>query len=196
MSLASLILAAGHGKRIQSIGEKPFLQYQNTSFIEIAYRKCRSLQLSPIIIITNNTYYKKLNDLFEDVKIVLNTQPELGMISSIHCGLRELDHISVSGFLLLPIDFPLVKLTTYQALAAAHRKKTDFVLIPQYGNRRGHPVIFPHRFFEELADVPLDIGARWVIQNNPGNVFAVDVDDEGILININTPELYNKYCTG
>ena len=49
--------------------------------------------------------------------------------------------------------------------------------------------------FQEILDSPLNIGARHVLRNNPDQIKIVDVIDEGIYKNINTPDEYEKLVT-
>jgi len=53
-------------------------------------------------------------------------------------------------------------------------------------------VIFTKKLFTELLDASMDIGAREVVWNNPDNIYEFQVDDEGTVTNINTPEDYDK----
>ena len=56
--------------------------------------------------------------------------------------------------------------------------------------RRGHPVLFASRLFEELLEAPLDQGARWVVHRHVAELELVEVDEEGILWDIDRPEDY------
>ncbi len=49
---------------------------------------------------------------------------------------------------------------------------------------RGHPVLFSKHFFSELAQLKSEMGARDVIKNNREYLIPVDMDDTGIIRDI------------
>jgi molybdenum cofactor cytidylyltransferase len=57
-------------------------------------------------------------------------------------------------------------------------------------------VIFSRELFHELSNAPLDEGAITVVKKHQEKVLHVEVDDVGILIDIDTPELYQRYVSG
>jgi CTP:molybdopterin cytidylyltransferase MocA len=117
---------------------------------------------------------------------VENHRVDLGPLHSIHLGLS---HLPVdSGFLLWPVDHPLVRRTTVEALIAAAAAAPESLIIPSDGSRRGHPACFPPWSRNELLAAPLDEGARWVVRRNSERIIHLTVDDIWILRNLNTPE--------
>ena len=68
-------------------------------------------------------------------------------------------------------------------------------MIPACGGRRGHPVIFGRGVFADLLEAPLDQGARAVVRGRPELVVTVEVDDPGILKDIDTPAQYREMST-
>ena len=193
MKTAAIILSAGRGSRVASLGDKPFLKIEGKTFLEISFEKARRAGFQPIVIVTNQELFSKIENLKLNAEIVVNPHPEMGMLSSLHCGLSILD-MDVTGFLLNPVDYPLVKQTTFHKLWELHQQEPDCIIKPLHQNKTGHPVIFPSAMFEDLRNASLNEGARSVVKKYPQLVRTVEVDDPGILININTPELYQKYC--
>ena len=117
--------------------------------------------------------------------LVINPHQEKGPLFSLQLALGTLR--SVSGILVQAVDHPLVRPQTLQRLAAVHRRVPGRILIPEYRGRRGHPVLFPQRFFRDLYEAPLEIGARAVVRGRPARVLRVKVDDPGIHANLNSP---------
>ena len=126
-------------------------------------------------------------------KTVINTQPEDGMFSSLLIGLDEVEN-KCDGFFLCPVDYPLVKFETYQKLLNVFCENNHHIIKPQFDNQSGHPIIFPRVLFDELKNTPKDQGARYVTRKFPHQTSFVNVNDPGILININSPQIYQKYC--
>jgi len=60
-------------------------------------------------------------------------------------------------------------------------------VIPVNGGRRGNPVLFDRSVFQELEGISGDVGAKTVVKENAAKVLEVEVDDEGVLRDIDTP---------
>jgi molybdenum cofactor cytidylyltransferase len=106
----------------------------------------------------------------------------LGMGASIAAGVSASP--DSAGWLVLPGDMPLVRPSTLLAVARALDHHP--VAYAQHRGRRGHPVGFAAELYTELTGLTGDEGARRVIARYPA--FAVDVDDPGILVDIDTED--------
>jgi molybdenum cofactor cytidylyltransferase len=106
----------------------------------------------------------------------------LGKGASIAAGVRASP--DSAGWLVLPGDMPLVRPATL--LAVARALDHHAVAYAQYRGRRGHPVGFAAELYPELTELSGDEGARRIIARYPA--FAVDLDDPGILVDIDTED--------
>ncbi len=68
--------------------------------------------------------------------------------------------------------------------------------MPRYGAKRGHPVIFSRQLFGELLAAPMDQGAKAVVNAHRDETLEIDTEDEGITVDIDTPELYRQHVKG
>lgn len=194
INLAGVILAGGQGKRLQTLGPKAFLVLNSgKTFIENVYLNIFLANLKPLIIVANGQNFIKIKKLKFNAQILVNHNPADGMLSSIILAIQQLEN-QCQGFLLHPVDFPLVKIETIMKLKNQFCMQPDRIIQPAYLQKNGHPVIFPAATFESLKKASLTEGARSVIHANPGVRSVIAVDDPGVLININTPELYFHYC--
>nr|WP_241262924.1 nucleotidyltransferase family protein [Parahaliea mediterranea] len=82
-------------------------------------------------------------------------------------------------------DMPWVLPATYRAVAAAAGPRR--IVVPSRGGRRGHPVAFGAAFYPELARLEGDAGARRVLARHAGRVCELEVDDPGILRDVDRP---------
>lgn len=99
-------------------------------------------------------------------------------------------------------DMPFIKQSTIryimnEGLYTAKGMYEPFVIRPMYKRQIGHPVffgyIYPH-FFDQLEG---DVGAKAIV-NNMKHVKTLPINDEGIILDIDTPEAYaiaNKRMT-
>ena len=54
-------------------------------------------------------------------------------------------------------------------------------------------MIFSASLFEELLQAPVDQGAVTVVRKHQDEILYVEVNEPGVLIDIDTPEAYNEF---
>jgi CTP:molybdopterin cytidylyltransferase MocA len=120
------------------------------------------------------------------VRLVVNENPDGDMASSVRVGRRILAG-AVSGVVVALCDYPLVTPATVTHLVSRHEEAPEAILIPGHGGRRGHPTLFPAAVLNEL-----EAGGtlRDVVRRDPGRLQLCEVDDPGILLDMDTPEDY------
>jgi molybdenum cofactor cytidylyltransferase len=104
----------------------------------------------------------------------------LGMGYSIAVGVSA--RPQATGWLVLPGDMPMVQTATLLAVASALEHHP--VTYAQHRGRRGHPVGFGAELYSELVTLTGDEGARRLVARYPAH--GVDVDDDGVLIDVDT----------
>lgn len=90
-----------------------------------------------------------------------------------------------TGCLIALGDMPLVRPETYSMLQEA--AKPDRIVVPFFEHKRGNPVMIGRDFFLQLAELKGDSGARQLMQRHPQCIERLDVQDEGILRDMDTP---------
>jgi molybdenum cofactor cytidylyltransferase len=96
---------------------------------------------------------------------------------------------SIDGALICLGDMPHIRSDTIVRIASAFsRSRGQAICVPVHDGRRGHPVLFGRRFFDELCALTGDTGARSVMDAHGAAVVEVAVDDEGIFRDYDTPE--------
>ena len=91
------------------------------------------------------------------------------------------------GWVVALADMPFIAPESIRRVAAALRDGADLVA-PIYRGARGHPVGFAARYRDELAGLTGDAGARAILKRDQGRIRLLEVDDPGILHDIDTPE--------
>jgi nicotine blue oxidoreductase len=128
-------------------------------------------------------------------RVLVNRDPGDGPITSLRLALAELDD-SAPGLVYLPVDHPLVRAHTVASLVEAARVAGAALTLPVHGSERGHPAIFGAALFAELRDPLLEGGARTVTHRHLDEALLVEVDDVGVLTDIDTPEGYEAAVSG
>ena len=125
-----------------------------------------------------------------DLVVVTDAQARRGVGHSIAAGVSERPH--AEGWLVLPGDMPMIRERSILAVADALAEHP--VAFTQYRGRRGHPVGFAAELYSELVALEGDEGARRIVARYPAH--AVEVDDPGVLVDIDTPDDLNQVRGG
>mgnify|MGYP006168289067 CR=1 FL=1 len=87
-------------------------------------------------------------------------------------------------------DMPQIRRDSLDTLLA--QADAERILLPSYRGSRGHPVLFGRRFWPQLAALSGDTGAKSVIQQHPGAVRIVELDDPGLVLDVDTAEDWRR----
>jgi CTP:molybdopterin cytidylyltransferase MocA len=87
------------------------------------------------------------------------------------------------------VDHPLVSVQTIKTLVQEHNSDAGSIIIPLYKGKRGHPTLFPGKAIEGVFSGKT---LRDVIAGHGGIVRTVEVDDEGIVLDMDTPQEYDE----
>lgn len=184
-----VILAAGESRRMGS--PKALLRWKNQTFLENILTTIRELAVRERIVVLGHEADRILNRVvFPNCTIIENSDYTLGQLSSIQCAVRQCMKLGLNSMILWLVDQPSVRADTVEQLCAETEKHPKQIIIPVYKGKRGHPVVFPDKVFQELLKAPLDVGARYVVNNNRKRILYIDVDDPGVIEDIDTPEEY------
>ncbi|MAY37602.1 MULTISPECIES: nucleotidyltransferase family protein [Spongiibacter] len=94
------------------------------------------------------------------------------------------------ALLVMPADLPLLRVSTVAAVSQA--AASDCIVRPRCAGKTGHPVAFGRQFWPELLALEGEFGARALIQANAERLNDVDVQDEGIYLDADTPEQFEQ----
>lgn len=126
------------------------------------------------------------------VRYVSNPRADEGQLSSILAAAAVVDRPGVEGLLVLPVDQPLVTPATVAEVLSGFRRVRPPVARATHGDAHGHPVVFARAVFDELRRVEPGSGARAVVRAHGASVLDVEVPDEGVLLDIDDPEEYER----
>ena len=182
MSVAAVILAAGASKRMKE--PKALLRLDGEPAVFTLFTALVRASYEPVVTVTSSTVKKELDALMFPGKIVINDETEKGALLSFRLGLQTLPD-ECAAALLCPVDHPLIRRETLQKIKAAASR--THIIVPCYQGKRGHPTLFGQDFWPLLFSLPLEEGARGVLRRKPDAVTLLDVDDPGVVQNLNSP---------
>ncbi len=121
----------------------------------------------------------------QGLRIVECVDAEQGMGHSLAAGVAATG--TADGWLIALADMPAIGISTIAGLLAQLHAGSALVA-PFHAGRRGHPVGFSARFDSELLAMSGDAGARDILARHASTLTRFDVDDPGILIDVDTPD--------
>lgn len=118
------------------------------------------------------------------VRSAVNPDPRRGMLSSIQVGLALVEGDPI---LVLPGDMPFVQSGTVGRLLDAYKAKPAIVS-PRIDGKRGHPIVIPARFRLEIVRAESTSNLHVLLKPFTEDRLEVDVDDRGIVRDVDRPE--------
>jgi molybdenum cofactor cytidylyltransferase len=194
-----IVLAAGLGSRFTGAGHKLAQMLHDeddggaAAVLSLTLRHAIASRLPVIVVTTSDLAPLAHEELAtRDVIEVPHAAPVRGrgMGDSIAAGVAARPR--APGWVLLPADMPRVRPSTLIAVSRALEEHA--VAFAQHQGRRGHPVGFSAELYSELIGLTGDEGARRLVARYPS--VPVEVDDPGVLIDIDTAEDLDEQRSG
>lgn len=185
-----IVLAAGRSNRMGA--PKPLLDAGGETFVEHAIAVLRDGGCRDVVVVARAHLPEvERRARSAGARVVVNPDPEAQQLDSLRVGLGAL-RPGAAAALVLPVDLPRVSAATVRALLEGWRAggAAAPVVRPVHRGLPGHPTLFARTLFGELVAGKLPQGARSVIARHEGSVLDVPVAEEGVLIDVNTPEEY------
>jgi len=186
--IRGILLAAGSSKRFGSnklLQALPAGAPEAGTPIGLAAAK-HLLDALPESIAVVRPRAQKLGKLLRDAgcnTVVCKNAGE-GMGTSLAAGIRAAPE--ADGWVVALADMPFLRPETIRVIAKAISDGAA-IAAPAYRGERGHPVGFARRFFEELSALHGDYGARELLAQHRDLIKLYEVDDAGVLRDIDKP---------
>ena len=166
--------------------QKLLLPLGNRPVIARCIESLEAAGIDPIIVVTGPEGSAVREALrYLPVTGVTNPKPGSEMADSVRAGFAAVSD-AVSSVFVCPGDYPLVSPATFAAMKSVFREDPG-IIVPRYLGKKGHPVLFPRAL---LAEIGIEPTMRDILRKHPGDVRMVDIYDEGVVIDMDTPEDY------
>jgi len=187
--IAGIILAAGASSRMGS--PKALLEYQGETFVNRLVRVLSSA-CDPVIVVVGY-HAEQIGERVQGATVVVNPDPSRGQLSSLQTGLRAAP-ADADPVLFTPVDSPSVEASTIARVVEAFRSRdaNTLLVIPRFHGKRGHPVCAAREVIAEFLDLPVTSRAKEIVNRHQARTLYLEVDDPGVLADIDDPEAYRK----
>jgi len=144
---------------------------------------------SQLIVVLGHNSEQVRRGVSRNATFMQNPDPDRGQLSSLQCGFSALE-ADVERVFFTPVDYPVIRSETIWSLASAASVNSAMVVVPQHGGKHGHPVLIHRRLADEILALPLSATAREVIHRHVDRTVYMDVEDPGILLDVDDPAAY------
>lgn len=176
-----MLLAAGRSSRM---GENKLLvDIDGRPMVARVLETLRELDLVQRVVVLGHEA-ERVRAAIGDADSVVNDDYARGMSTSLRCGAAAIA-ADTDAVLVALGDMPFVRAADVQRLIDAF---DGGIVVPVHAGRRGNPVLFARRFLDEFAALTGDVGARAIVERHRDLVTEVEVADQGIHRDVDTPD--------
>lgn len=186
---AGIILAAGMSSRFKY--PKQLIPIKGRTLLERIVDASLESKLDHIVLVLGHAFSGTLQALAHRIadprlSVLENTDYRQGLSTSLHLGLKSVQH-SYPSVMFLLADQPLLRPQGIDFLLENFWASEMNICVPVCQGRGGNPTIFSRSFYGSILDIQGDAGARRIIRNNPDHVLNLETDDPSFFFDIDTP---------
>ena len=186
----AILPGAGASRRMGR--PKLLLPYRNSTLVGSVVEALRGGGVSTIVLVTSpgdedlRAWAREAG-----VRTAVNPDPGRGMLSSIREGLAALGG---TGEILLvsPADLPALRSETVAALVQRMEETGAPLAVPVYQGKRGHPLAIAPALIPEIETLDPDVGLKQLRDRHEERLLEVEVEDPGVVQDVDTPEEYEN----
>ena len=185
-----LILAAGSSTRMGT--QKLLLPYRQDTIIGTVVDQVLASKVEKVMVVLGADHLEIRQALKgRPVEFCHNREHARGMLSSVMCGIRSLPEDANAALVFLG-DQPEIPSGVTDAVIEAYNEDIKGIVIPVHQHRRGHPLLIDLKYRKEIDRLDLEQGLRSLMHLFPEDVLEVEVEEPGILVDIDTREDYSR----
>ncbi len=194
--VSAVVLAAGRSTRMGG-PNKLLAELDGKKLVRIVTEQALASRAKDVIVVTGHQaelVEKALDGL--KVKFVRNADFAHGLASSVKAGISAVPK-QADGAVICLGDMPMISADLIDHLIEAFAPdRGNLIAVPVSAGRRGNPVLWSRRFFNELMTLDGDVGARHLIAKHNEAVAEVPVEGDSAFLDIDTPQALEAARSG
>jgi molybdenum cofactor cytidylyltransferase len=186
--VAAIILAAGRSTRMGG-PNKLLAELSGKPLVRIVAEQAIASKAKDVIVVTGHQA-QLVEQALAGLKLKFVRNPDFaqGLATSVKAGIAAVSE-EADGAVICLGDMPMISSQLVDHLIDAFAPdRGNLIAVPVSGGRRGNPVLWSRRFFNELMTLDGDIGARHLIAKHNEAVAEVPVEGDGAFLDIDTPQ--------
>lgn len=189
-TIAAVVLAAGKSTRMAPFNKLLVTDKAGKPMIARTVDNVLSSGARPVIVVTGHHAEEiKAALAGRPVTYIPSPQYEAGLSESLKSGIAAVPPEARAAIVCLG-DMPLVTGRIIDRLLAAHdADEGRLIAVPTHQGQLGNPILWDRSFFPSLLAMTGDGGGgRRIIRENAEQVAEIDVNDDAVLRDFDTPE--------
>ena len=186
--VSAVVLAAGRSTRMGG-PNKLLAELNGKKLVRIVTEQALASKARDVIVVTGHQA-ELVEKALEGLKVTFVRNPDFagGLASSVKAGISAVPAHADAAVICLG-DMPMISAGLIDHLIEAFAPdRRNLIAVPVSDGRRGNPVLWSRRFFNELMTLDGDIGARHLIARHNEAVAEVPVEGNGAFLDIDTPQ--------
>jgi molybdenum cofactor cytidylyltransferase len=192
-SIAGVILAAGDSSRMGR--DKALLPWRGKTLLQDLI-EAFNLETELVIVVGGKNAESLRTPIYASgAFLVRNPTPDLGQFSSLQTGLREVLSRGRDAALIGLVDRPPCRRETISLLLERFRTvypEGRWAVVPEFQGKHGHPIVVGREMIEAFLKAPATSTARDVEHAVQEKIEYFPVQDEAVVMNMDTPEDYER----
>ena len=193
--ISAVILAAGESRRMGKQNKLLLPVGGEALLVKLVKSVCDS-DVGQVLVVIGHEAEKIMRELNDfPLNFVYNPNFSEGMTTSIKSGVKEVSP-DCDGILICLADMPFIKAPEINKLIHAYVKnrikEKRLIVVPVFQGQRGNPVLFSSEFRNDILEHKKESGCKGVIINNSKYVKEIEMDDDNMLLDVDTLEDYQR----
>jgi molybdenum cofactor cytidylyltransferase len=186
MCVVGILLAAGTGSRFG--GDKLLAALPDGTPVGLATLRALARVVDRVVAVVRPGDVA-LQDILigGGARVTVCDRAAEGMGASLACGVRHAQSLwpDAIGWLVVLADMPWLSSGSI-ALVADTLARGATITAPIYQGERGHPVGFAARYYDQLAQLGGDQGARQLLASHADEIELIAIDDASVVRDVDT----------
>ncbi len=199
-SISGILLAAGLSTRMGQ--PKQLLQLGEKTIVETVVENMLNSKFNEVVVVLGH-YANQIQDLLNEYQVTTIYNPNYrdGMLTSVQAGVTSLNfanvsnhdgnfhyeskHANRSAFSIMLVDQPFISSGLIDTVIDVYARTDKGIVLPSYKYKRGHPVIFHHKYTDDILALHADSkGVRSLYKLHSDDIHYVNVNTNAVLRDI------------